>query len=145
MDYGLLADLIVAIHFAIVFFVVVGEALVLVGGPLGWRWVRSLMLRSSHLVLTLIVAVEGAFGIICPLTRWEHELRVRAGQTVEEASFVGRLLHDALFVEVPQDVLNKAYVVFGALVLLSWLVFPPRRRRPGRTDAGSSREAGTPV
>ena len=144
MYYGLLADVIVAIHFAIVFFVVVGEAMVLVGGPLGWRWVRSLAFRLGHLGTTLFVAVEGAFNVFCPLTTWEHDLRERAGETVEEASFVGRLLHEALFVEVPQDVLNKSYVVFGALVVLSWLLFPPRRRRSERNDAASSRDPGPP-
>lgn len=135
MDYGLLADVIVAIHFAIVFFVIGGEAAVLVGGPLGWRWVRSLAFRLCHLGTTLFVAVEGAFGVLCPLTTWEHDLRELAGETVEDASFVARFLHDALFVDVDQDVLNLSYVVFGALVVLSWVLFPPHRRRPTSQDA----------
>lgn len=144
MYYGLLADVIVAIHFAIVFFVIVGEAAVLVGGPLGWRWVRSLAFRLIHLGTTLFVAVEGAFGVLCPLTTWEHDLRELAGESVEDASFVARLLHEALFVDVPQDVLNRSYVVFGALVALSWVFFPPSRR--GRASEGapsaSERDAG---
>lgn len=128
LDPALLADTIVVVHLGIVVFVVVGELLVLLGGALRWSWVRGMVFRSVHLAVVLFVALEGAFGVLCPLTRWEHDLRVRAGQTARNGSFVGRLAHDLLFVDVPLPVLNACYVAFGVLVLASLVLVRPRRR-----------------
>ena len=106
MDPALLADLIVVLHLAIVAFVVAGEVLVLVGGPLRWAWVRNPSFRIAHLGDVVFVAVEGAFGVLCPLTTWEHDLRVAAGQPRHQGSFVGRLARDLLYVDVPLDSLQ---------------------------------------
>ena len=83
---------------------------------------------------TGIVAVEGACGVLCPLTVWEAELRQRAGQYPGEESFVGRILRSVLFVDVPQWALNASYVVFGVIVLGTLFLVPPRRR--GARKAG---------
>src|SRR5436309_1239468 len=89
MLYGLLADLIVGIHTTYVGVVVFGLLAILIGGPLGWGWVRNPWFRVSHFVLIGIVAVEALCGWDCPLSIWEYQLRALAGQPVHEESFIG--------------------------------------------------------
>jgi hypothetical protein len=129
MPKELLADLIVAVHLGYVAFVTLGFLAIPIGAWRGWAWIRRLWFRIPHLICTAIVALEGGFGILCPLTVWEEELRCSAGQNSEGTSFVGRLLHSILFVDLPQSVLNGAYVVFGLIVIGTLFLVPPRRRR----------------
>ncbi|MHC4513808.1 MAG: DUF2784 domain-containing protein [Planctomycetota bacterium] len=128
MNPALLADLIVAVHLGIVLFVLVGQLLILIGWPLRWRFVRNLWFRLAHLLVILVVAVQAAGGVLCPLTTWELELRHEAGQRGEEGTFVGRLLRDLLYVDVPSETLNIVYIAFAGLVLLSLFLVPPRWR-----------------
>ena len=134
---SLLADLLVAIHVSYVGFVVIGFLAIPIGAWRRWGWVRRLGFRVPHLICTAIVAVEGGFGILCPLTTWEAQLRRSAGQTVDDATFVGRLLHSILFVEVPQWALNICYVVFGLIVVGTLFLVPPRRRRRTPPEIGT--------
>ena len=128
MNPALLADLIVAVHLGIVLFVLIGQLLILVGWPLRWRFVRNLWFRLAHLVVILVVAVQAAGGALCPLTTWELELRREAGEQGHEGTFVGRLLRDLLYVDVPSETLDIAYIAFAGLVLLSLFLVPPRWR-----------------
>jgi hypothetical protein len=125
---ALLADLLAALHLAVVLFVILGQAAILVGGILHWRWVRDMRFRLLHLAVIVFVAVQGMFDRICPLTIWENELRERAGQEGLEGTFVGRLARDILFVDVPQRTLNRYYVAFALIVLASFWMVKPRRR-----------------
>jgi hypothetical protein len=129
--WGLLADLLVVVHLGIVLYSLLGAVVVLCGWPLRWGWVRNPWFRFSHLAVVVFVAVQAAFDAICPLTTWESELRAKAGQRPEEGSFVGRLAHDLLFVDVPQATLNVIYIAFAALVVGTLIGCPPRRRAPG--------------
>jgi hypothetical protein len=65
---GQLADALLALHVAIVLFVVGLLPLVLAGGPLGWRWVRHFGLRLTHLGLMVFIAAQTWLGQLCPLT-----------------------------------------------------------------------------
>jgi hypothetical protein len=125
--YQLLADVLVVLHAGYVGFVIFGEVLILVGGWRGWRWVRNFTFRAVHLAMILVVVAEALFGILCPLTEWEHRLRRLAGQTPEEGSFIGRWVHELLFVDLPQEMLTAIYCLFGLLVLGSMIFLPPRR------------------
>ncbi len=131
MPYGLLADILVAVHAAFVGFVVFGQLLTVVGAVCGWRWVRNFWFRTAHLLAIGYVAYEAAAGIACPLTVWEHQLRELAQQPVSDASFVGRLLHGLLFVNAPEAVLPYVHMGFGLLVLLTFVLAPPRLPRLG--------------
>ena len=93
-----LADILVAAHLAIVLFVVGTPFLVFLGWPLGWRWIRKPWLRYSHLAIMGYIVMNAIRGELCFLTNWETALRERAGETVEDASFVGRMLHS-----IPRD------------------------------------------
>jgi len=124
--YAVLADTIAAIHFGYVSFVVVGLLIILLGGLLRWRFIRNFWFRTLHLVMILIVVFEALFGILCPLTVWEYDLRVAAGQQdVSDVSFVARLIHQLMFFEFPPVVFLIGYCLFGLAIILSWWVFPP--------------------
>jgi hypothetical protein len=131
MPYGLLADLTVAVHAAFVAFVVFGQLLIVVGALRRWAWVRNFWFRTAHLLAIGYVAFEAAAGIACPLTTWEQELRERAGQTVSDVTFVGRLLDQLLFIHGVEAVLPYVHMGFGLLVLLTFLLAPPRLPRLG--------------
>lgn len=127
-----LANAIVAVHFAVVAFVLAGEALILLGGWRGWRWVGNRWFRAAHLALIAFIAAQALLDRICPLTLWESWLRMRAGEPVESAGFIARWLHELVFVDAPQPVLNVCYVAFAALVLDSLRLVPVRWRRERR-------------
>ena len=124
-----LADAIVIVHFAVVAYVIFGELLILLGGLLRWSWVRNRWFRAIHLGIMTYIVVNAIRGELCFLTHWERDLRREAGQTSdEEISFVGGMLRDALFVDVPQASLDQIYLVFGTLVVVSILFVRPNLR-----------------
>jgi len=125
-----LADVVVTIHFAIVVFMILGVVLVLVGWPLKWEWIRNPAFRLIHLGIMSYIAVNALRGEYCFLTTLETDLRRKAGQWTDgDRSFVGGLLHDILFVDVPQSQLNRVYAGVGVLVLTSIVCVRPRFRR----------------
>jgi hypothetical protein len=126
--YTLLADAILALHVGVVLFVVGGQLLILLGGPLGWRWVRGWWLRLLHLSLMGFIALQTWLGELCPLTVWEQDLRRAAGQTGYAESFIEHWLSRLLFFEAPWWVFVAAYSGFFLLVLASWWRWPPQRR-----------------
>lgn len=135
MGYGLLADAMVAIHVAYVGYVVVGQLLIWLGWPLGWKWIRNFWFRVTHLGAIAFVAFEEAIGMDCPLTIWENQLRDLAGETVRDGTFMGRLFHDLLYLPLPPWAFTWLHVGFAALVLGTFVLCPPRRpamfpRRP---------------
>ncbi len=129
MNPALLADLIVAVHVAIVVFLIAGALLVLVGGALRWTCVRNPWFRLLHLGVVLFIAALAATGELCPLTNWEYQLRREASQQGREGTFVGGLLHDILIVDVPPETLNWIYIGFGIVVLASLWLVPARWQR----------------
>src|SRR5262249_13116289 len=120
-----LADLIVAIHVAYVSFVVIGQLLILIGIWRHWRWIRNRWFRVLHLLAILIVAAEALLSIPCPLTTWEARLRQAAGQEMSQGSFVGNLLHRLIFFDAPDWVFNVSYVLFAAIVAVTFWFAPP--------------------
>jgi len=130
--YRFLADLVAAVHFAWVAFVVIGMVLILLGIWRRWRWVRNFWFRAVHFLMIALVVAESLGGIICPLTTWEDDLRVKAGEVAaagragEPASFVGRWVHRLLFFDAPPWVFMVCYCVFGAVALAALILAPPR-------------------
>jgi heme A synthase len=97
---------------------------------LRWQWIRNPWFRWTHLLAIVLVALEALWGIDCPLTVWEGELRRLAGQEVANDTFVGRCLDALIFYEAPSWFLNTLHVGFALLVLGTLVLIPPRRRRP---------------
>lgn len=126
VHYGLLADVVLVIHAAFAGFVVFGLLMILVGGSLGWRWIRNPWFRLLHLGGIGVVVVQAWLGVVCPLTTWEMSLRASAGQPTYGGTFVSHWLHRILFFEAPAWVFVVCYTVFGLLVALSWIFVRPR-------------------
>jgi len=126
MNKILAADLIVSIHFVYVIIVVGGFIVIILGGVLKWRFVRNFYFRAIHLAMILIVVLETLFGITCPLTDLEYELRTAAGQqNITNSSFIARIIQKIMFYEFPPIVFIIVYCIFGAAVLISWWLIPP--------------------
>lgn len=123
----MLADAIVVVHLLIVIFIVGGVPLVYIGQALRWPWVRHWPWRVAHLAAILFVAGESLFGVSCPLTVWEDTLRGQHGA----GGFIERWTHRIMFYEAPTWMFTTAYIAFAGVVLVTWIVVPPtRRRRP---------------
>jgi hypothetical protein len=145
LAYRLLADLIVVFHFAYVATVILGLVAVYVGALCGWSWIRNRWFRGIHLAMILFVVLEAWAGLTCPLTTWEQQLREWAGQSTYEGAFIANLVHDLLFYDGPPWVFTLCYTAFGALVVGTLFLVPPRWRTAPRTPAevtGSPRGTG---
>ena len=134
IEFWLLADFVLAMHFAVVLFVVGGLVLILAGNLIGWRWVNSLWFRLLHLAAIAIVVAEAWLGFTCPLTTLEMWLRAQSGVGIAanySESFIGHWLQRLLFYSAPPWVFVLAYTFFGALVVAVWCRFPPtfKKRR----------------
>ncbi len=124
--YRITADAIVITHFAYVAFVVVGLLLILVGVLRGWSWVRGFTFRLLHLAAIGLVVAESLFGVTCPLTTWERNLRELAGQASYQEAFLARWVHAVLFYQTEPRVFTVAYVLFGLAVLATFVLAPPQ-------------------
>jgi hypothetical protein len=124
-----LADAILILHVGIVAFVVLGTALILIGGWRRWDWVRGFKWRLAHLLLMVFVALQTWLGELCPLTVWEQDLRRRAGQDAYADPFIEYWLSQLIFFEAPWWAFVTAYTGFAALVLVAWFKVPPRPAR----------------
>lgn len=126
MIYAFLADVVVAVHFLYVGFVLFGELAICAGAVCRWEWILNPWFRWVHLCMIAIVVLESLAGIVCPLTVWEDSLRRLAGQEQAPSTFIGRWLHDLFFFDAAPWVFTTAYVSFGAIVVLTFWWAPPR-------------------
>jgi uncharacterized protein DUF2784 len=121
----MLADVIVIVHLLVILFILLGVPLVFLGAALHWTWVRSRPWRMLHLGAILFVATESLLGITCPLTVWEDALRGRR----TAGGFIERWIDQLIFYDAPAWLFTTAYIVFAALVLVTWIAIPPNRQR----------------
>ncbi|MFN3580160.1 MAG: DUF2784 domain-containing protein, partial [Pseudomonas sp.] len=80
-----------------------------------------------HLLIIAVVVAEAWLGIVCPLTTLEMWLRSQAGADTYGGGFIQYWFQQLLYYDAPEWVFILLYSLFGALVLASWWVFPPRR------------------
>jgi Protein of Unknown function (DUF2784) len=132
VTYHVEADLVAAVHAAYIAFVVFGLIVILLGVAMGWEWVRNVYFRAAHLAAILLVCVEALIGVPCPLTILEDRVRVLGADTPYPGSFVGYVLDRLIFYNFPQWLFTSIYLSFGALVLLTFLLAPPRIGRSRR-------------
>lgn len=143
---SLLADALVVLHWGVVAFVVGGQLLFL-AGAIHWRLLgtsedtpglrgavvrttRNPWIRIGHLLTMAWIVVNTWLGKLCFLTVWEYALRDLAGEARSEASFIERWLAAALYIEAPWWAFVVAYSAFFALVVATFVLAPPRWRRP---------------
>ncbi len=132
MLYRFAADLLLALHFSFVVFVVAGLVLILVGAARHWGWVRNPYFRLVHLAAIAVVVLQAWLGRICPLTAWEMALREKAGDETYRGAFVAHWIQELLYYDAPAWVFTLCYTLFGALVAASWIWIRPRSFRTGR-------------
>lgn len=121
-DCDMLADLVLVLHAAFVFFVVGGLVVTWVGFAVGRAWCANPWFRGLHLAAVGFVVVESLLGYVCPLTVWEDALRGSGAQT----GFIQRWVSAILFWNAPSWAFTLLYVTFGALVAWTWIRVPPR-------------------
>ncbi len=151
MGYLWLADILAGLHLLWVAVVFFGLLLILVGGPLGWAWVRNPWVRGIHLAMIVGVVVRTVFASECPITVWERECRIAVGHYYfnDEGNYVitypdspwGKLAHD--IIHPPPEWLDyraypPIYAAFAVLVLASFWLVPVRRGRAEEPASDSS-------
>ena len=134
--YRLAADGVVILHCVYVSFVIFGQIAILAGWALHWKWTRNITFRVLHLLAIAFVVGEALCGIPCPLTTWEQSLRNLAGDRSYQGDFLANWVHEILFYEGEPWVFTVCYSLFGLLVLLTFLFYPPRRQRRAHDSSG---------
>jgi len=140
--YNYLADAVVVIHASYLGFVVLGFLAILLGVLLRWKWVHNLWFRSVHLLMILVVVFQALAGIVCPLTTLEKYWRTKGGGEVYAGHFVGHWVHELIFFDAPPWVFTVCYCLFGAVVVATAVLFPPRWQRRNVRAKGGGSEAG---
>ncbi len=130
--HRLLVDFVVLLHLAYVLSVVLGLVAILTGKLRNWEWVRNRWFRGVHLAMIVVVVLESWCGITCPLTTWENELRSLAGQSTHRGAFIADMVHHLMFFRAKPWVFTVCYTLFGAIVVASLYLVPPRWRVPSR-------------
>ena len=112
MWYSILANGIVALHFAFVLFVLFGGLLIL-------KWPRVIWLHLPAAVWGVLVECT---GWICPLTPLEHWLREQAGHHGYDSDFVSQYALPLLYPEgLTREVQLGALVLIVNMVIYQWL------------------------
>lgn len=124
--YVVAADAVLWLHAAFVLFVVAGQVVILCGWWRDWHWPRNRRFRLLHLGAIGLVVLQSWFGLVCPLTELESRLRALAGQSRYDIGFIADWVQRLLFYSAPAWVFGLLYTGFGAIVLLSFLLYPPR-------------------
>jgi hypothetical protein len=137
------ADAVLILHTAFIAFVLFGLIVTWIGIFRRWRWVRGFTFRTTHLLAIGFVVLQAYFGIICPLTVLENNLRQRGGQLAYgDRGFIHYWLHNLIFFDAPGWVFTTCYTLFGLLVLGTLIVAPPMRPKFMMHDEDdSAREA----
>lgn len=131
--YAILSDLILVVHFAFVAFILGGFLLIWIGYFCGWAFIHNFPFRILHFCAMAFVFLEAIIGMVCPLTAWENELRIRAGQVGRyEQSFIEHWLGRVLFYEASEQAFTIIYAIFFLVLILTMVIIPVRRRLPGR-------------
>ena len=118
----LAADIILVIHFLIVFFIFSLFALVPYGYYKKWTWVSIKKIRYTHLFLITFVAIESIVGIICPLTILENNLR----GTITNQTLVSKYLSKLIFFDFPGSFFLSLYLIGFLFAVYLNLKYPPK-------------------
>jgi len=124
--YLLAADVILIMHVLIVVFNVFGLILIVIGYFRKWSWVRNPWFRYAHVVAIGMVIVQSWLGVACPFTALEMVLRLKAGETVHSGTFISHWLESILYYQASPWFFVIIYMVFGAMVVVSWYIVRPR-------------------
>jgi hypothetical protein len=157
VDPQRLADIVTLVHFSIAAFIVLGQLLILIGWPLRWEWVRNFWFRVAHLGTLTFIVVQTLCNFHCPLTMLEEYLRDGSLTNLQDSPAFVVFCHRILFwpaytFDYSESVdLTGPAIGFGtflALVVLTWIMAPPRwpfsktTVRQADTETKQASEAG---
>lgn len=108
--YNILADVIVAVHFLFIAFVVFGGLLVI-------RWPRIAFVHIPAIIWGTVVEFS---GWICPLTPLENHFRNLAGNSSYSGDFIVRYLIPVIY---PQNLTVDIQYILGAMVIIINIIF----------------------
>jgi hypothetical protein len=121
---GALAQVVLAVHVAVIVFNIGGLVVVPLGAALKWRWVRVMWWRALHLGSLAAVAAQAGMGRACFLTDWQDAL----SGSGSEAPLVARVVNRMIYWPIPLWVFACGYVVVFAYAVALWWLVPPERR-----------------
>lgn len=116
-----LADVVLAMHFAMAAFLALGLLLIPLGKLRAWPWVRHRRLRILHAGLMVFVALEALVGMTCPLTTLEAYLR----GTQAPESFWAEQISRLLFWDLSLSFFLLLYLACAAWVVGLWFYCRP--------------------
>jgi len=120
-----LAELVLALHLAIIAFNVFGLVAIPLGAWRRWAFVRARWWRLLHLISLGAVAVQALLGRACFLTLWQGELEGARDETPLIMGWVNSVIYWPL----PLWVFTLAYVAVLAYALALWRWVPPKRMK----------------
>jgi len=126
MTNMLLANLILIFHFFYVLFIIIGLAIIYLGYFMKWTFIRNPVFRWIHLSAMSIVIM---FGIFCPLTEWEAELRGVQGISAYSSGFIPYWVHHLLFYNWSPWVFESVYILLFLFMIASMFIVPPRYKQ----------------
>ncbi len=118
MSYGLLANLVVLVHFGFILFAALGGLF-----ALRWRWIPWV-----HLPVVAWAAFIELSGRVCPLTPLENRLRAEAGDAAYTGDFIAYYLGPVIY---PPGLTREVQILLAVLLVVInsavyWIVW--RRR-----------------
>ena len=126
MFFNLFADLVLALHFTFICFVLMGAFLLL-------KWPRVIYLHIPAIIWGILIEAK---GWICPLTPLEQWFRFQAGQSGYKTGFIEHYLLPVIY---PSGLTQNIQIVFAIFVFLinliiySWLIL--RHKRPDQNKS----------
>ena len=129
-EANLVADLVLIIHFSIVFFLVFGLVALPIGYLRNYSWTRNAKFRLAHMLLMGFITLEASLGITCPLTIIENALR----QIKYQQSFVAYWVSRFIYWDLPTYSFVILYFYCFIWSLVFWKLHPPRSLNKKRID-----------
>ena len=126
--FALAADAVLIAHVLLVVFIVGGVLAIWIGRWVSWLWIRNYWFRVLHLAAMVVVMLQAWLGMICPLTVWEMQLRVKADEATYQGSFIQHWLQAVLYYDAPEWLFILGYTLVAGLILAAWFFVPPKRK-----------------
>jgi hypothetical protein len=128
MVYCLLADVVFIIHLCFIVFVVIGAFFVL-----KWRWVAFI-----HIPAVIWGLAIEFLNAPCPLTPWEQQLLLRAGEEAYRGGFVDHYIVPLIYPDANPRFFLEAGIFLLVLncVVYAWIIMRMRAKKRGNEVEG---------